>query len=85
MECMAMVLKEDTLNDLVKDGTITEDVKKKKMADQVNTTAEKMKAALGAVSDADVLKLTGDTDHHSWTNEDPTPDALKAWMASQPK
>ena len=82
---MAMVLKEDTLNDLVKDGTITEEMKKKKMADQVNTTAEKLTAALTSVSDADVLQLTGDTDKHSWTDEDPSLEAMKQWMARQPK
>ena len=80
-----MVLKEDTLNDLVKDGKITEEVKKKMMADQVNTTADKLKAALNSVSDTDVLQLTGATDKHSFTEEDPSLEQMKQWMARQPK
>ena len=80
-----MVLKEDTLNDLVKDGTITEEIKKKKMANQVDTTAEKLQAALNLVSDTDVLELTAATDKHSFTDEDPSLEKMKQWMAAQPK
>ena len=85
MDCMAMVLEEDTLNNLVKDETITQEKTKQTMAGEVDKTANNMKAALSSVKDDDVLKLTKETDKNSWTNEDPTLEAMKKWLKDQPK
>jgi hypothetical protein len=80
MNCMAMLLKEDTLNDLVKDGTITEETKKKKMAGEVQKTGESMRDSLKQVKDSDVYELTKAQDSHSWTNEDHNDPEIQAWL-----
>ena len=59
--------------------------KEEELNDEVGKIIPKFKAVLGKVKDADVLKKIKDTDKNSWTDDDPSLEAIKKWIKDQPK
>ncbi|KAF7896600.1 uncharacterized protein EAF01_009003 [Botrytis porri] len=86
LDMTKLIVKEDALNDLVADGTITKEKKEEKMKANVQDMVSGYKKSFTIIEDQTILDQLKsiDTTMNSWTNEDKGLKEIKQWLRDHP-
>ncbi|KAF7959337.1 hypothetical protein EAE96_000957 [Botrytis aclada] len=86
LDMTKLIVKEDAFNDLVADGTITEEKKEEKMKALVQDMVSGYKESFTIIEDQTILDQLKsiDTTMNSWTDEDKGLKEIKQWLREHP-
>ncbi|KAF7954060.1 uncharacterized protein EAE97_001458 [Botrytis byssoidea] len=86
LDMTKLIVKEDAYNDLVADGTITEEKKEEKMKALVQVMVSSYKESFTIIEDQTILDQLKsiDTTMNSWTDEDKGLEEIKQWLRKHP-